>query len=288
MSGDAYKSVKSCEFSTDSRKKLHGSRVVSAENIVAAFNTWSFKREQPSSLEALTQSVRNSVSLSQPVEFVLYWGKGPRSAIAPPDEQCLDYLVSMRSRIQAIYQPGAEITLVLTDTHASLNGHSATDIQTYFTDISNAARQRALRSSVLSTLVQRAPMTLDRRPSAVITARTAACLNRSADRWFKGCGTPIEGAAAYYAMNMLERDVVGAAFPAAISITFNGSGMRELFPQQLPIFYMYALRKGFGVKPWFLDATGRSYQRPEYTDEHTERSAVDNRSSQGSINSLTA
>src|SRR5260370_41864797 len=53
-------------------------------------------------------------------------------------------------------------------------------------------------------------------------------------------------------MNMVERRAVELAFPRSIFITFNCSELRSLFPEHLPIFYMYSLRRGTGVKPWFL------------------------------------
>ena len=54
-------------------------------------------------------------------------------------------------------------------------------------------------------------------------------------------------------MNEVEKHVIDAAFSQSIFITFNGSDLRALFPDNLPIFYVYSLRKGFGVKPWFID-----------------------------------
>jgi len=56
----------------------------------------------------------------------------------------------------------------------------------------------------------------------------------------------------YYRMNMVEKRAVEIAFPRSIFVTFNGSEFRCLFPEQLPIFYMYSLRRGVSVKPWFL------------------------------------
>ena len=78
----------------------------------------------------------------------------------------------------------------------------------------------------------------------------------SAGKWYRGGGAPNAGAAAYFAMNMLEKEAVGATYPGAVFITFNNSRLRVLFPDQMPIFYMYALRKGCAVKPWFLGADG--------------------------------
>ena len=78
-------------------------------------------------------------------------------------------------------------------------------------------------------------------------------LTRSASRWYRGGGGAEAGAVAYYDMNMVEKQVIDTAFSQSIFITFNGSDLRALFPDNLPIFYMYSLRKGFGVKPWFVD-----------------------------------
>ena len=35
-------------------------------------------------------------------------------------------------------------------------------------------------------------------------------------------------------------------------MTFNGSDVRDLFPSNMPIFYMYSLKRGTAEKPWFL------------------------------------
>jgi len=56
-------------------------------------------------------------------------------------------------------------------------------------------------------------------------------------------------------MNMLEKRAVERAFPCAVFITFNGREYRSLFPERLPIFYMYSLQRGVSVKPWFLGET---------------------------------
>jgi hypothetical protein len=55
-------------------------------------------------------------------------------------------------------------------------------------------------------------------------------------------------------MNMVETHAVELAFPGSIFITFSGSELRRLFPEHLPIFYMYSVRRGISVKPWFLPA----------------------------------
>jgi len=68
-----------------------------------------------------------------------------------------------------------------------------------------------------------------------------------------------EGARRYLEMNMLESRAVETRFPEAIFVTFSSSRLRDMFPRNLPVFYMYSLRRGFSSKPWFLDAAGQSY-----------------------------
>ena len=92
--------------------------------IVQAFNTWAYKREQPSDIALLSSVVARAVQQRLPVPLVLYWGKGPRSQMAEPDEICLDFLASMERRIESVYPNGAQFFLLLTDTHAQLNHHT--------------------------------------------------------------------------------------------------------------------------------------------------------------------
>ncbi len=226
-----------------------------AEKVLRSFNTWAFKREQPSDLNLLRRFISDAISTHEPIPFVLYWGKGPRHETAAPEIQCLDFLCSMGARVRGAYAPGAAFKLILTDTHAELNGHSQYDISRYFKDIESLARKRDISTCWLSHLVQAA------RAAGVATApeQNAApdilsSLAHSAAKWYRGAGTAEEGARIYFRMNLFERMAVQASCPRSIFVTFNGSGLRSLFPPQLPIFYMYSLRRGIGVKPWFLPA----------------------------------
>ena len=72
-------------------------------------------------------------------------------------------------------------------------------------------------------------------------------------KWYRGDNSVAAGAAEYFRMNMLEKRVVELAYPGAIFVTFNSAEYRELFPRELPDFYMYSMRKGNAVKPWFVD-----------------------------------
>lgn len=224
------------------------------ELIIKSFNTWAFKREQPGNPERLVPVVEAAAQAGRPLEFVLYWGKGPRAAIAAPDLACLDYLGQLAERVRQVYAPGAIFRLIFTDTHASLNGHPAEAMNAYFGAIDAAAQARGFASTRLSDVVAFASETgataTEEEPSGEILASLIAC----AAKWYRGEGSTEQGALDYHRMNMVEKRAVAAAFPEAIFVTFNGSEFRDLFPATMPIFYMYSLRRGVGVKPWFMTA----------------------------------
>lgn len=232
-------------------KKLPSGDVVG--KVVQSFNTWAYKREQPSDAALLTQFVGRAVMRRQPVSFVFYWGKGPRSEVQHFDTQCMDYLASLAQRVKAVYPMGASISLVLTDTHASHNGHQAQLISKYYAEVEAEAAKRGFECYLLSELTEAAGRGLavdGTEPSEEILET----LYRSAERWYRGGASTLEGARQYYAMNMIERRVIEHFFPSSIFATFNGRESRALFPDKLPIFYMYSIKRGTSVKPWFLPA----------------------------------
>jgi L-tyrosine isonitrile synthase len=222
--------------------------------VVNAFNTWAFKREQPHNTERMYEVVNGAVSAQEPLQFVLYWGKGPRRMLGEAERTCLAYLQSMGDRIKQVHAPGAQFDLLLTDTHALLNGHRSTDVTAYFDAVTTSAEAAGMSAQLLSHVVNQSAVT------AASIARVAMPeeLIAMAAKWYRGPLDAEAGARAYFDMNMIERAAVSRLFPNAIFVTFNGSDLLSLFPDQMPIFFMYSLRKGCAVKPWFMDLAGRA------------------------------
>jgi L-tyrosine isonitrile synthase len=234
-------------------------RAVTPEQILRSFGTRAFKREKPGDPELMLRFIAQAHACKAPISFVQYWGKGLRPKLAAPEFTCLDYLDSMMSRIVEIYEPGVDFTLVFTDTHAALNGHSQASIHSYFEDLILAARRHRFKTCLLSSLVNTAGLQPDEAPERQLPpADLLVELRASAAKWFKGEGSPDDGAIRYFQANMVERKVMECAFSRSIFITFNGSQFRILFPDGLPIFYMFSLHHGISDKPWFLppDYTG--------------------------------
>lgn len=255
--------TKSFAFLPPAGRAAHAIGVPLAEVVLKRFNTWAFKREQPSSLPGLLRAVEACIARAEPVGFVLYWGKGPRADLAAPDIACLDHLAAMGQRIAAAYSEGVRFTLCLTDTHARLNGHAEGAIDSYFDAVAMAASDRAMQTVRLSELVAAVSWDVATTDEAAhgsadshdMLSRLGAC----ASKWYRGGDDASEGARRYLAMNMVERLAVERHFPDSIFVTFNGSAYRQLFPQGMPVFYMYSMRRGTSVKPWFVDAAGTPY-----------------------------
>ncbi len=221
--------------------------------IVGGFNTWAFKREQPSDMALLRQAVANAVMERAPVPFVLYWGKGPRIEAAGMEAQSLAYLASLGERVQRIFPSGARFDLLLTDSHARLNGYQEQDINAYFDSITKAAGRYGFTCRRLSEVTNSAQSSINHEPLERPDPQLLANLSRSAAKWYLGSDDPSVAAVRYFALNMIERRAVAQTYPDAIFITFNNSQFRPLFPRELPIFYMYSVKKGVAVKPWFME-----------------------------------
>jgi L-tyrosine isonitrile synthase len=223
-----------------------------ASRLLGSFNTWSFKREQPSDLGLLEAATLRAATHQQRLSFVLYWGKGPRHTLGTPDLTCLSYLASMVQRMNAIHPPGAHIELLLTDTHAHLNAHPMWSINSYFSEIECAAKSFGFSCRRLGSVVNEMRPRLTCNVPVSPSSETMELLTASASKWYSGDALPEDAAAIYFSMNMKEKVAVELAYPDAIFVTFNNSKFRILFPDNLPIFYMYSVRKGCAVKPWFM------------------------------------
>jgi len=111
-----------------------------AETILASFNTWNFKREQPKNLKKFMEAIDQAISQNAPIPFVLYWGKGEKTLPDGAEKQALNQLRKISESIMETYPLGAKFTLIFTDTHAEHNGYKAKEIEEYFKEVEKLAK----------------------------------------------------------------------------------------------------------------------------------------------------
>jgi len=236
-------------------RKSEDGNSYSADKVLKSFNTWSFKRQQPDTPERLARAVEHALADGRPVEFVMYWGRGPRRHAAEPEAQCLDYLGSLIHRVELAYPIGAALHLVFTDTHARINGYDDVSTARYFLEVAKLAGAKGFSTVAMSEVMGEAgPIREIPEDEHLPGSALLAKLSASAAKWHRGRATPVEAARFYFRANLRERQAIERVYPLAIFITFNGGDLRPLFPENLPIFYMYSLRRGTSEKPWFIDA----------------------------------
>lgn len=224
-----------------------------SQKIIEQFNTWSFKREQPSDEAALQKIVNESAVVNKPIQFVLYWGKGERDGISKPEIDAFSMLKSISDRIETVYKPGAEFTLIFTDTHARLNGYSINETEQYYQTVKDLADKQSIKSIFMSKI---ADFDLDnlifQSKEVQVDDEVLAVLGESSGKHYKRSSDHLLGAKLYYIQNQIEKVEVEKRFSNHIFITYSGSVLNDIFPK-LPIFYMYSTEKGNSQKPWFME-----------------------------------
>ena len=143
--------------------------------------------------------------------------------------------------------------MLMTDSHARLNLYAETDIDSYFASMAKTAAQFGFSCRHLSDVTTSAQAILNDEPLERPTPQLIASLSQSAAKWYRGPDTAAVAAVRYFALNMIERRAVAHSFPDTIFITFNNSQFLDLFPRELPVFYMYSIKKGVAVKPGFIE-----------------------------------
>jgi hypothetical protein len=226
-------------------------RKITAERILSAFNVRNFRREPPGDQQLMLQFIARAIAFNEPVPFIMYWGKGPRPTMAKPDVDCIAFLDAMLDRVREVYAHGAKLKLLFTDTHALLNGHATDGVHAYFGEIAHYVRQRGIETCWLGDVVRTSGLA-ESKAEDDMPQELGERLTVSARKWYFGEGTVEEGALKYYRANMIERRAVETVYPHSIMITFNTSALRALLPLGLPAFYMYSMRRGLSVKPWFV------------------------------------
>lgn len=226
--------------------------LITAEKIIESFNTWKFKREQPFDIGKFTEVIELAIANNSPIPFITYWGIGDKNDNIDSELQTFDFLRLFFQRIKDVYTPGITLTVIFTDNHGYLNGYSEDKITNYFSLIKDIVDKEDYRIVRLSSFVEYNKSLLEQEITHVrIGQKLAESLLNSSQKHYKASADAAYGMKLYYVQNQIEKRVLEDKFKNHVFLTFNNSEMNDLFPIELPIFYMYSLHTKTSVKPWF-------------------------------------
>lgn len=92
------------------------------------------------------------ISENLPLQFIGFWGVGKKSVPDNYDLELLNTYGNLQKQVQAVYSPGAEITLLLADIHGMSNGFNRSD--DYHPQIANLAHEQNIQTVNLSSLYE--------------------------------------------------------------------------------------------------------------------------------------
>ncbi|MGI4809800.1 MAG: hypothetical protein ACRYF2_17020, partial [Janthinobacterium lividum] len=194
------------------------------------------------------------------LNFLMFWGCGPRRTAAAPDRAAVDALGDLLAAAEAAAPVRARAHVICTDLHATNNGHSESHFLTYFSEIRGQAAGLDATFELESAVWRRGGLTkaavsaLEQEPAFQARWQEFKLRDRFIQQASRHSGLDDKTAAArhYYATCLLERDVLKSLFGRSVFLTYNGPEFNECFPD-LPTLYVYPGPRGRNDKPWFVD-----------------------------------
>ena len=244
------------EISTDLLQSIAGNRL--QDEIVGALTARKFRRNPPHQEGALRELVQEAILGHGPLRFFTFWGCGPRRTADEPELAALAALGELLDAARPAPWMRAEVSIIFTDAHATANGHSQDHSSSYFGAVERAARELDASFTRESQVWASHGLTVDQVRRFAATAELEEEWRRFPlrERFIEQASrhsrqTDKEAAARhYFATCKLERQVLAAAYPRSIFLTYNGPEFNECFPD-VPTLYIYPGPRGRTVKPWF-------------------------------------
>ena len=228
--------------------------------VVGALTARRFRRN-PAYNEAGLLAATNAALLSGgKLEFLMFWGCGPRRHASAPDCAAIEALGALLAAAEAAAPLQARAQIICTDIHAINNGHADSHFKSYFSEIRSLATALDVDFELESAVWRRGGLTKgqilafeqehefkQRWENFPLQSRFVQQAGRHS-----GLADKMAAARHYYATCLLERDVLKSLFPRSVFLTYNGPEFNECFPD-LPTLYVYPGPRGRNDKPWFVD-----------------------------------
>jgi len=230
-----------------------------AEESFTALTRRRFNRAPPDQAEEIRGLLQRALTAGGPVHFVTYWGCGARDALIDADLKALERLNELLQGARRIPELTVRLTLLLTDSHARLNGKPEERIQRYYAAVAEAGAKHQFASVFFSELWDEAGLTLEQVQADAAGPEVSAAfealsikdeLVAQAGKHFESGASAEEGARVYHAACLREAPLVARRFQDHVFLSYNSPKMVPLFPA-LPKLFLFSTAKGWTQKPWF-------------------------------------
>ncbi|WP_174769939.1 class I adenylate-forming enzyme family protein [Paraburkholderia hayleyella] len=235
-----------------------------ARDAFESINTWKYKRAHPQEPDRIIQIFQKKILMSRPLEFITYWGAGLKTSASDSDRQAMQRLREFVDAPAAHSRLQAKLKLILTDTHALLNGKPRERIESYFKDVQALCQKYGFSYVRSSELWQKAGLSMadvlhqaesvDLPGVIDVLGLSPDLVNRlvnSATRHVEVGGTD-DGLKRYLLACQAERAMMADEYDGSIFLTYNDPEMRFLSPP-LPSISISSYNRGTAIKPWFAD-----------------------------------
>lgn len=206
--------------------------------------------------QELSQAIRDSVAVRVPLAFLMPWGKGRKRSTDHAETLAVEFLARLQVRLREVYPPGFNLTVMLTDTHAAINGYTREETTRYFDAVREALRPLAPGYAFTSELWSRTGITyeaIDAHARAISDSEWERVEQQMhlVDRARRAVarGDAESCAKRYLVARRLENALLEQLYPSSIYVTSDSIQMSPLLPR-IATLHLYSRRRGWCEKPW--------------------------------------
>jgi len=232
-------------------------KTTQADVIIDKMNVCEFRRDYPFFEDKLYENISSALKENKPLEFVGFWGASDKTKAQEEDMKTIKHFVKFLEKILSVFDGKINVTWILADEHAIVNGYRSDSYSKYLSEIKKILEKNNFKTIYLHELWKKWKIN-HKVIEATAKEKSSEWWNeiniakqleeQSKERYKKG--DYISGAKEYYIMRKLEKRHMENNFSGYIFFAYSDGRMQSIYPQ-LPTLYLYTEDEGVSDAPWF-------------------------------------
>ncbi|MBU1037174.1 ABC transporter substrate-binding protein [Patescibacteria group bacterium] len=212
-----------------------------------------YSRDYPCKLDKIINIIKDSLKNNRQIPFIGFWGASDKVKLTEPDFKLIERLSNLNDGIKK-YSSGLDITFILSDEHAIMNGFNRNNVRQYLGQINRKLSEINIKSVWLSDLWRKWGIT----PEVIMKKAKNVKLNRvdkksllvQSKKYYQH-QDKLFGAKVYYAMRSHESSYLKREYSNHIFFSYSSSEIKSILPKA-PILFFNTLSRDINETPWFL------------------------------------